>query len=74
MFVLRTALQEDREELQSRVKFLANRYLRGSREHGREENYPERTQGYGLVIVLKGISSLIPVSKARPEQDLIHIP
>jgi len=70
MFVLRTALQEDREELQSRLKFLANRYLRGSREHGREGNYPEKTQGYAVVIVLKAVSSLIPVSKAWPEQGL----
>ena len=66
--MLRTALEEDREELGSRLKYLANRYLRGSRQHG-EENNVDSGRRDGLVIVLKGVSSLISISKAWPEQE-----
>jgi hypothetical protein len=51
-----------------RLKYLANRYLRGSRQHG-EENNVDSGRRDGLIIVLKGVSSLIAISKAWPEQE-----
>jgi len=56
----RTALEEDGEELRSPLKFLANRYSQGSGQHGEND---------GVVIVLKGGSSLVSISKAWPEQE-----
>jgi hypothetical protein len=63
--IVRTALDEDQEELGSRLKFLARRYLRGSRQRGEGENNVESRGGHGLVIIFKGIS----ISKVWPEKE-----
>ena len=66
ILILRTALEEDREELGSRLKFLANRYLRYSQAHREDHSGSTATRGHGLIIVLKDVSSLI--RQTRSEQ------